>query len=172
MRRRHLFGLSMLPLLTAQEISIIPPIAGLTLKDLRDTFNEPRGAGRHEAIDILAPRGTPVRAVVRGTIRKLFLSKPGGKTIYLFDECEEYCYYYGHLDAYREILREGLKVEPGDELAYVGSTGNADPRTPHLHMAIFRLGPEKSWWKGIAINPYPPLVAAVKASQPRLELVE
>jgi len=172
MRRRKLLALAASPLLIAQELIIIPPIAGLTLKDLRDTFDEPRGAGRHEAIDILAPRGTPVRAVVRGVIRKLFLSKPGGKTIYLFDELEEYCYYYGHLDAYSETLREGMKVESGEELAYVGTTGNADPRTPHLHMAIFRLGPEKSWWKGTAINPYPPLVAAVKASQPPLERVE
>jgi peptidoglycan LD-endopeptidase LytH len=163
-RRRLFLGL---PLgLYGQELQIALPIAGLTKKDLRDTFDEPRGKGRHEAIDIMAPRGTPVLAVVRGTIRKLFLSKPGGNTIYLFDEREEYCYYYGHLDRYREGLHEGMKVVPGDEIGYVGSTGNADPRVPHLHMAIFELGPEKRWWKGTAINPYPHLVAAVKAAPP------
>src|SRR5688572_19736914 len=78
---------------TEPEISL--PISGLTMKDLRDTFDESRGKGVHEAIDIHAPRGTPVLAVVKGRIRKLFLSKPGGLTIYLFDEREKYCYYYG-----------------------------------------------------------------------------
>jgi murein DD-endopeptidase MepM/ murein hydrolase activator NlpD len=163
-RRRFFLGLPLA--LYGQDLQLAVPIAGLSMKDLRDTFDERRGGGRHEAIDILAPRGTPILAVVRGTIRKLFLSKPGGITIYLFDEREEYCYYYGHLDRYREGLREGMKVSPGDELAYVGSTGNADPRAPHLHMAIFELGPEKRWWKGTAINPYPHLVAAVKAAPP------
>ena len=146
----------------AVELALTPPISGLSLKDLRDTFDEDRGKGKHEAIDILVPRGTPVRAVVRGTIRKLFLSKPGGSTIYLFDECEEYCYYYAHLDAYRDGLREGLRVEAGEVIAYAGSTGNADFRVPHLHMAIFELGPLKQWWKGTPLNPYPPLVAAVR----------
>ena len=160
MRRRLFIGLS-LPVFST-EAHLALPIAGLTFKDLRDTFEEPRGKGKHEAIDILAPRGTRVLAVVRGTIRKLFLSKPGGLTIYLFDEQEIYCYYYGHLDAYHEELREGSKVDRGELIGYVGSTGNADPSGPHLHMAIFELGPKKLWWKGTPVNPYPPLVAAVK----------
>lgn len=146
----------------AGDFALTLPISGLTLKDLRDTFEEPRGKAKHEAIDILAPRGTPVLAVVCGTIRKLFLGKPGGITIYLFDEREQFCYYYGHLNAYREGLREGMKVDSGEVIGYVGSTGNADPRVPHLHMAIFELGPLKQWWKGTPLNPYPPLVAAVK----------
>jgi len=116
----------------------------------------------HEAIDIISPRGTPVFAVVPGTIRKLFLSRPGGLTIYLFDKQERFCYYYGHLDAYHQDLRQGDKVKAGELLAYVGSTGNADPRVPHLHMAIFELGPEKKWWNGTPLNPYPLLIAAVK----------
>lgn len=145
--------------------TIVPPIAGLTVKNLHDTFNDARRQGaRHEAIDILSPRGTPVRAVVSGTVRKLFLSKAGGKTIYLFDEQEDYCYYYAHLNGYRTGLEEGERVEAGEIIGYVGSTGNADERTPHLHMAIFELGPLKQWWKGTAINPYPILVSAVKRS--------
>jgi murein DD-endopeptidase MepM/ murein hydrolase activator NlpD len=138
-----------------------PPIRGLTLGELHDTFNEIHNGHRHEAIDLLAPRGTPVHAVVSGTIRKLFLSKAGGNTIYQFDEAEVYCYYYAHLDSYAKGLREGLRVRRGDVIGYVGSTGNADPRTPHLHLAIFELGPEKQWWKGTAVNPYPYLVDAV-----------
>jgi peptidoglycan LD-endopeptidase LytH len=146
-------------------VEITPPIRGLVLANLRDMFAEVHNGHPHEAIDILEPRGTPVRAVVSGTIRKLFLSKPGGNTIYLFDEMGVYCYYYAHLDGYAEGLHEGMRVEPGDVIGFVGSTGNADPRTPHLHFAITELGPERLWWKGKAVDPYPFLVAAVKRAK-------
>ena len=142
-----------------------PPIRGLALANLRDTFEEIHSGKRHEAIDIPEPRGTPVRAVVSGTISKLFLSKAGGKTIYEFDEMGEYCYYYAHLEGYVNEMREGVRIKRGDVIGFVGSTGNADSRTPHLHFAIFELGPEKLWWKGKAIDPYPGLVAAVKRAQ-------
>jgi len=141
------------------------PIRGLTLAELRDSFDEVHAGHPHEAIDILEPRGTPVHAVVSGTVRKLFLSKPGGNTIYQFDEAEMYCYYYAHLDGYVQGLREGMRVEIGDVIGFVGSTGNADSRTPHLHFAIFELGPERLWWKGKAVNPYPGLLAAVKRAK-------
>ena len=139
-----------------------PPIRGLALTNLRDTFGEIHNGQRHEAIDILEPRGTPVRAVVSGTIRKLFLSKPGGNTIYQFDEMGVYCYYYAHLDGYVEGLHEGMRIASGEVIGFVGSTGNADVRAPHLHFAIFELGPERLWWQGKAVDPYPDLVAAVK----------
>jgi murein DD-endopeptidase MepM/ murein hydrolase activator NlpD len=58
-----------------------------------------------------------------------------------------------------------MRVERGDVIGLVGSTGNADPRTPHLHFAISELGPDKVWWKGKAIDPYPALVAAVKRTK-------
>lgn len=146
-------------------LEIAPPISGLTLSDLRDSFEETHNGHRHEAIDIMEPRGTAVRAVVSGTIRKLFLSNPGGNTIYEFDEMGEYCYYYAHLDKYGEGLHEGMRVERGDIIGFVGSTGNADANAPHLHFAIFELGPERQWWKGEAINPYSSLVAAVKRTR-------
>jgi murein DD-endopeptidase MepM/ murein hydrolase activator NlpD len=139
-----------------------PPIRGLALTNLRDTFEETHNGHRHEGIDIMEPRGTLVRAVVPGTIRKLFLSKPGGNTIYQFDEMGVYCYYYAHLDGYVEGLHEGMRVKSGEVIGFVGSTGNADARAPHLHFAIFELGPEKLWWQGKAVDPYPDLVAAVK----------
>ena len=144
---------------------MIPPISGLALANLQDTFEEVHNGHQHEAIDILEPRGTPVHAVVSGTIRKLFLSKPGGNTIYQFDEMGVYCYYYAHLDGYAKGLREGMRVERGDVIGFVGSTGNADARTPHLHFAIFELGSERLWWKGKAVNPYPGLVDAVKRAK-------
>jgi murein DD-endopeptidase MepM/ murein hydrolase activator NlpD len=147
---------------TSSILEMTPPIRGLALGDLRDMFAEVHNGHPHEAIDIMEPRGTPVRAVVPGTIRKLFLSKPGGNTVYQFDEMGEYCYYYAHLDGYAEGLHEGMQVQSGDVIGFVGSTGNADPGAPHLHFAIFELGPEKQWWKGKAVDPYPGLVAAVK----------
>ncbi len=146
-------------------LEMTPPIGGLALSNLRDMFEEVHNGHRHEAIDILEPKGTPVLAVVSGSVRKLFLSKPGGNTIYEFDEMGVYCYYYAHLDSYVEWLREGMWVERGDVIGFVGSTGNADPRTPHLHFAIFELGREKHWWRGKAIDPYPGLVAAVKRAK-------
>ena len=146
-------------------LEMSPPFSGLALADLRDTFGEMHNGHRHEAIDILEPRGAPVHAVTAGTIRKLFLSKPGGTSIYEFDEIGMYCYYYAHLDRYAEGLREGMRIERGEIIGFVGSTGNADARTPHLHFAIFELGPEKQWWKGTAIDPYPHLVAAVKRAK-------
>jgi len=146
-------------------LEMTPPIGGLALANLRDMFEEAHSGHPHEAIDILEPRGTPVHAVVSGTVRKLFLSKPGGNTIYQFDEMGVYCYYYAHLEGYVEGLREGMRVARGDVIGFVGSTGNADPHTPHLHFAIFKLGPERRWWKGKAINPYPVMVDAVKRAK-------
>jgi murein DD-endopeptidase MepM/ murein hydrolase activator NlpD len=134
------------------------PVEGVDEDELRDTFADSRGSGRaHEAIDIMAPRGTPVRAAQDGVIRKLFTSDAGGLTIYQFDRSETYTYYYAHLDAYAGGLHEGQEVRRGDLLGYVGSTGNASPDAPHLHFAILRLTPERQWWTGEPVNPYPVL---------------
>jgi murein DD-endopeptidase MepM/ murein hydrolase activator NlpD len=145
---------------------LVTPIAGLTPQELHDTFNENRGGHPHEAIDIMQPRGTPVHAVIAGTIRKLFLSKAGGNTIYEFDDDSRYSYYYAHLEGYVVGLHEGMHVNPGDVIGYVGSTGDARPDAPHLHFTVFELGPEKEWWKGKAVNPYRALLAALPAAPP------
>lgn len=131
------------------------PVDGVRREDLRDTFSDSRGARAHEALDIMAPRRTRVRAADDGTIEKLFASKPGGLTIYQFDPSQTFTYYYAHLDGYAEGLREGQVVRRGDVIGYVGSTGNASPDAPHLHFGIFRLTPEHHWWKGEPINPHP-----------------
>ena len=132
------------------------PVEGVNRSELRDTFAEARGSNRaHEAIDIMAPRRTPVIAAQDGKIAKLFTSKAGGLTIYQFDPSETFCYYYAHLDGYVDGIREGQTVKRGQLLGYVGSTGNASADAPHLHFAIFRLTPEHQWWKGEPINPYP-----------------
>ena len=84
------------------------PIAGLRASDIQDTYAQTRGGARqHEAVDILAPRGTPIHAVADGVVKKLFLSKPGGITVYQFDVREEMSYYYAHLDRYAFGLKEG-----------------------------------------------------------------
>jgi len=131
------------------------PIAGVDPKKLHDTFEEGRVGHTHEALDIAAPRGTPVVAVGDGAIAKLFTSKQGGLTVYQFDSTEQFCYYYAHLDGYAPGVTEGMKVRTGDVLGYVGTTGNAPPNAPHLHLAVFRLGPDKKWWQGTAIDPLP-----------------
>ena len=158
--------LALLPLLLAAAQGTLPdlcpPIQGLTLAELRDNFAEARNGHAHEAIDIMEPRGTPVLAVAAGEVRKLFLSKAGGNTIYQFDEAGVYCYYYAHLDRYAEGLKEGDRVQRGQVIGYVGSTGDARADAPHLHFAVFELGPEKRWWKGKAIDPYDALVAGIR----------
>jgi murein DD-endopeptidase MepM/ murein hydrolase activator NlpD len=133
---------------------LLLPVDGVRGGDLHPSFSEARGERAHEAIDILAPRGTPVRAVDAGRIVKLFVSERGGTTVYQFDPTERYCYYYAHLDRYADHLTEGQDVRRGEIIGYVGTSGNAPPDTPHLHFAIFRLGPEKRWWEGEPIDPY------------------
>jgi peptidoglycan LD-endopeptidase LytH len=135
--------------------NIAIPVQGVDVGQLRDNFSEIRGNRVHEAIDILAPRGTPVLAADEGVVQKLFTSVPGGLTVYEFDRDAAYCYYYAHLDRYADGLKEGMAVRKGDVIGYVGTTGNAPPGTPHLHFTIFKLGPEKQWWKGTAVNPFP-----------------
>ena len=138
---------------------LLLPVAGVDASALQSTFDDRRGGGsrRHEAMDILAPRGTEVLAALDGRIVKLFTSAAGGLTIYQFDPEERYCYYYAHLDGYAPRLSEGQIVRRGDVIGYVGTTGNAPKSTPHLHFAIFKLGPEKQWWEGEAIDPFPVL---------------
>jgi peptidoglycan LD-endopeptidase LytH len=133
----------------------VVPVAGVEASALVSTFDEARGDGtrRHQAMDIMAPRGTPVLAAVDGRIVKLFTSAAGGLTIYQFDEAERYCYYYAHLDAYAPDLTEGQDVARGQIIGFVGSTGNAAPDAPHLHFAIHRLGPDKRWWEGEPLDP-------------------
>lgn len=137
---------------------LLLPVQGITAAQLQDTFTDARSQGRvHDAIDILAAEGTPVLAVADGTIEKLFDSERGGLTVYQFEPGGTYCYYYAHLQRYADGLAEKQAVKRGDVIGYVGHTGNASPDAPHLHFEIHRLGPEKQWWKGESLNPYPVL---------------
>lgn len=131
------------------------PVEGVQRSALIDTFSDARdGDRKHEAIDILAPRDTPVLAVEDGMIARLFTSKAGGLTIYQFDPTEQFVYYYAHLDRYAGNLNQGDRVRKGQVIGYVGTTGNAPKDTPHLHFAIFRMTDEKKWWEGTPIDPF------------------
>lgn len=153
-----------------QASGLLIPVTGIQAAQLTDTFNDARGGGRvHDAMDIMAPKGTPVIAVNDGKIVKLFNSKQGGLTVYQFNPEETHAYYYAHLDGYAVGLKEGDVIKRGDLIGYVGSTGNASPSAPHLHFAIFVLGPEKKWWQGTAINPFP-LLGIVKNDPARAQL--
>jgi murein DD-endopeptidase MepM/ murein hydrolase activator NlpD len=132
------------------------PVAGISASALYDTYGELRGGTRqHEALDILAPRGTPVLSAASGRVLKLFDSKAGGLMVYAADSSERFILMYGHLDAYAPGLAEGQKLERGQQIGVVGTTGNAPAGTPHLHFAIARSADVKQWWKGAPVNPYP-----------------
>ena len=131
------------------------PVQGLSGTALQDNFDQPRGKRRHQALDIMASRGTPVRAIDDGSVAKLYRHALGGITIYQFDAQRKYAYYYAHLDGYAPGLAEGDAVKRGQVIGYVGSTGNAPEHAPHLHFAIYELDDSGRWWKGRAVNPYP-----------------
>jgi peptidoglycan LD-endopeptidase LytH len=130
------------------------PIDDADVARMEGGFAEGRAGHEHQAVDILAPRNTLVRAVEDGSIAKLFLSKAGGTTIYQFDPSGRFVYYYAHLERYADGLHEGQHVSRGEVIGYVGTSGNAPPNTPHLHFAVFELDADRHWWKGRAIDPY------------------
>jgi murein DD-endopeptidase MepM/ murein hydrolase activator NlpD len=142
---------------------LLVPVAGVRPEQLLDTFAEARGSRVHGALDIPAPRGTPVLSADDGRILKLHTSKGGGLSVYAADPTERFIYYYAHLDSYRPGLAEGQRVRRGDPLGAVGTTGNAPPNVPHLHFAIARADDIKRWWDGTPLNPRGVLVDAAPA---------
>lgn len=138
--------------LRAKRLTI--PVAGVSAAELVGSFRDARGGRVHEALDIGAPRGTPVLAADDGTVLKLFTSRGGGLTIYAADPTRKFIYYYAHLDVYAPALREGQTVAKGQQIGTVGTTGNAPPNTPHLHFAILRNDDMTKWWTGTPLDPY------------------
>lgn len=135
---------------------LIIPVAGIGPEELLDTYNDARSQGRiHNAIDIIAPLGTPVLAAADGQIVKLFNSEQGGITIYQLDAKRNIIYYYAHLDRYADDVVEGKVVRQGEVIAYVGDTGNAAPGNYHLHFSISIVTDPKRYWEGVNVNPYP-----------------
>ncbi|HYV97105.1 MAG TPA: M23 family metallopeptidase [Gemmatimonadaceae bacterium] len=133
------------------------PVAGTKPDRLQNTFDGRRGdAGEREhlAIDILAPKGTPVLAAVEGEILRVTTNELGGKTVYATDKTHRFVYYYAHLDRYAGRTKVGAQVKQGTVLGYVGTTGNAPKNIPHLHFQVMRMIPGRQWWTGPPVNPY------------------
>jgi murein DD-endopeptidase MepM/ murein hydrolase activator NlpD len=136
---------------------LLIPVEGIRPEQLQDTFKDSRSEGRvHDAIDIIAPRGTPVLAATDGRVVKLFNSVKGGVTLYQLAAADEhYVLYYAHLERYADGLTEGHVARRGETLAYVGDTGNATPGNTHLHFQIYRVADPRHFWTGENLNPYP-----------------
>jgi murein DD-endopeptidase MepM/ murein hydrolase activator NlpD len=135
---------------------LIIPVKGVDPSRIRDSYTAGRGGGRtHDAVDIMAPRGTPVIAADAGTIFRLRQNAAGGITIYQLDPDERFIYYYAHLDRYETGLKEGMKIRQGDVLGFVGTTGNAPDNIPHLHFQVMLYRGRGQYWGGDAINPHP-----------------
>jgi murein DD-endopeptidase MepM/ murein hydrolase activator NlpD len=131
------------------------PVAGIHSDQLTDSFDEPRdGTRRHRAIDILAPRGTPVLAADDGRVLRVSWNSAGGNTVYATDAEGRIVYYYAHLDHYRESLAAGMSLAKGDTIGFVGTTGNAPKDIPHLHFQIMRMPHDGKYWNGEPINPF------------------
>jgi murein DD-endopeptidase MepM/ murein hydrolase activator NlpD len=136
---------------------LLLPVANVRTRALHSTFEDPRdgGARAHLALDILAPRGTPVLAADDGRVWTVRSNSLGGLTVYTVDPAERFVFYYAHLDRYRDGLADGMALLKGDTLGFVGTTGNAPPDTPHLHFQLARIGADRHWWTGTPVDPTP-----------------
>lgn len=136
--------------------SLLIPVRGIRPDQLRDSYADARSGGRvHNAIDIMAPGGTPVLAAADGTIHRLRTGGLGGVTIYQIGTDGRTMYYYAHLQRYAAGIRDGTPVRRGQVIAYVGDTGNAGPGNYHLHFSVGRLPDPQRYWDSENVNPYP-----------------
>lgn len=135
---------------------LLIPVRGVEASSLVDTYEQSRGQGRrHDAIDIAAPRGTPVVAAADGVVMKLFRSERGGTALYQLAPDRRTIYYYAHLDRYARGMAEGRALRRGEVLGYVGDTGDAGPGNYHLHFEVSTTKDPARYWGGVPQNPYP-----------------
>ena len=141
--------------------SLLIPVQGIGASALRDSYTEQRGGGSrsHQALDIPAPRGTPVLSATDGRVLRKYSSRDGGLMIYAADASDRFILMYAHLDRYADGLVDGMALRKGEIIGYVGTTGNAPPNVPHLHFALARAVDVRDWWKGTPINPFPLLAS-------------
>ena len=144
-------------------LQLIIPVVGIKSEQLQDTFTATRSEGRvHEAIDIMAPLGSPVVAAADGKIVKFHDSVQGGITIYQLSSDGKYVYYYAHLQKRADGLNIGDPVRQGATIGFVGDTGNAGAGNFHLHFSVFAVTDPNKLWQGTNLNPYPLLKNAVR----------
>ncbi len=145
---------------------LMVPVAGVSPDQVPDTFRAPRGRGRiHGAVDILAPRGTPVLSADDGRVLRLHRNRKGGLTIYATDTSKRFIYYYAHLDAYRRGLANGARLARGQVIGFVGTTGDAHRREPHLHFQMLVRAKSGRPWGGDAIDPRPFFTSAGRVAR-------
>lgn len=146
------------------------PVAGVSAARIENSFTAGRDGGerQHNAVDILAPRNTPVVAADDGVILRMSNNQLGGITIYAADRDHEFVYYYAHLDHYRDGVTPGQKIRKGDTLGFVGTTGNAPKDVPHLHFQIMLWPADGKYWNGEPVNPYPVLHSVTSSGGARL----
>jgi murein DD-endopeptidase MepM/ murein hydrolase activator NlpD len=135
---------------------LMVPVSGIEASRIPDSFHSARDGSRvHRAVDIMAPRGTPVLAADTGTVLRISSNRLGGLTVYAVDPDRRLVYYYAHLDHYADSLRAGMSLAKGQVIGYVGTTGNAPPDTPHLHFQVMRMDDPKHYWEGTPLDPRP-----------------
>jgi murein DD-endopeptidase MepM/ murein hydrolase activator NlpD len=146
---------------------LLVPVAGASMSKVEDSFNEPRDGGErvHRAIDILAPRGTPILSADAGRVLRMTTAALGGIAMYTADADGRIVYYYAHMDRYHESMAQGRALAKGDTIGFVGTTGNAPKNTPHLHFQVMRMPADGRYWDGEPINPYALLVESEKAGR-------
>jgi murein DD-endopeptidase MepM/ murein hydrolase activator NlpD len=135
---------------------LVVPVAGANMARVEDSYFEPRDGGErtHRALDILAPRGTPILSADDGRILRMSNSSLGGITMYTVDPANRIVYYYAHMDHYNDVMSPGRTITRGDTLGFVGTTGNAPKDTPHLHFQIMRWPSDGKYWNGDPIDPF------------------
>jgi murein DD-endopeptidase MepM/ murein hydrolase activator NlpD len=152
------------------EKDLVIPVAGVGPSRIEDTFTAGRDGGerQHNAVDILAPRNTPVVAADDGVILRMSTNALGGITLYATDRDQAFVYYYAHLERYHDDVATGKKIQKGDTLGYVGTSGNAPKDVPHLHFQIMIWPEDAKWWNGEPVNPYPALRGAPPSGASRV----
>jgi peptidoglycan LD-endopeptidase LytH len=153
--------------LLAREITM--PLDGIDPASLHSNFDERRGGGtrQHRALDIMAPRRTPVHAAASGRVLKRFESVAGGLMVYAADSSERFILMYAHLDGYAPGLQDGMRLTRGQLIGFVGFTGNAVESAPHLHFAVARSADVKRWSRGAPLDPLPALQEASRRQSER-----
>lgn len=135
---------------------LVVPVDGVQPSQIADSFFAPRdGARVHNAVDIMAKKGTPVLSADDGTVLRIGQNTLGGNVIWALDPSQRWVYYYAHLDRFRPGIREGQALSRGDVIGYVGTTGNAPKDAPHLHFQLLRMVEGKRFSDGPPVNPLP-----------------
>ncbi len=139
------------------------PVVGIRTRDLSDSWHDPRdgGARLHKGIDIFAPKGTEIVAVADGIVSYIGDQPKGGHCLWLTTENGS-SFYYAHLDRWAAGLYEGMEVQSGDLLGYVGNTGNAKYTPSHLHFGVNQ--------NDDMVNPYPLLAKATPVQHARVHV--